>query len=463
MKDISRPRRYGIWIVIALILGGGTWYGVARTQSKPKTTLETSPVSRGDLVESISSTGTLSALEEVTVGSQVSGIVTKVLVDYNDVVEKSQLLAVIDPQTLQAQATVSRATLDKAQVAYIEAERQFEEGERLVEQGYLSTRDMRSLEVTLLTAKATLASATSDLNKNTVQLKYAEIRSPIDGVIMTRSVDPGNTVQAAMTAPTLFVVASDLTRMKILASVDETQIAQIKEGMAARFTVSGIADKVFSARVRQVRLKSTTTNNVVTYTVVLDADNPDKLLFPGMTATIDFIQSNIEGQLLVPSSALRMRIPEELRVAQTADQAGAQREAGDNGAAGPPQMPADGGGPPPGFDPANGPPPGMQPPAGFQPPAAGARTPGAGGRGMPSTLWKLDEKGKAYPVRVRVIGSDLTNSAVQPLRPDTLKDGDEVVTRVIDPNRQAAASSQGNRQGQMGMGMGMPPGGGPPR
>ena len=432
MNDISRPRRrYGIWIVLAILVAGGGYYWHRQGKKSDAVTFETAPVTRGSLIESIASTGTLSALEEVTVGSQVSGNITKVLVDFNDKVKKGQLLAVVDPQTLQAQVDSSQATLAQRQVAYDEAVRQLDEGKGLMQQKYLADHDLRTLEVAVRTTKAQLDSAKVDFNKQTVQLAYAEIRSPIDGVIVTRSVDPGNTVQASMQAPTLFVVASDLTKMKILANVDETQIAQIKENMKARFTVSGIANKVFTATVRQVRLKPTTSNNVVTYTVVLDAANPENLLFPGMTATIDFILSSIDDSLLVPASALRVRIPDAVRVA--ADQQGQSSSSagmGSAGQAGPVGQGVGQGGGGANFG-GNG-----QRAGGF----GGQGMNGFAGGGRPG-LWMINAEGKAYRVPVRVLGSDLTNMAVQPMKEDSLKEGDAVIIKVNDGSARSGSSS----------------------
>lgn len=444
MNEISRPRRYGVWIVAALAIAGAGYYWSTQAKKTEAVTLTRAAVTRGDLIESISSTGILSALQEVTVGSQVSGNVTKVLVDFNDEVKAGDLLAVVDPQTLQAQVDTSRAQLQQRQTAYDESLKQLEEGKALHVQKYISDKELRTLEVAVRNAKAQLESSTTDFNKQNVQLKYADIRSPIDGVIMTRSVDPGNTVQASMQAPTLFVVASDLTRMKILASVDETQIASIKEGMKARFTVSGIADKTFNASVRQVRLKSTTTNNVVTYTVVLDAENPDKLLFPGMTATIDFIQSNIPNTLLIPNAALRVNIPNELRVVadqlkegETAPVPG-QRPDGSAGSGRPPRATGENGD-------AN-----SRPPAGLAGRQGMNGAGGAGGGRGRNAVWLVNAEGKAYRVPVRVRGTDLSSTAIEPMQPDALKEGDEVVIRVVDPNSSSSASSRSS-QGNIGI------------
>lgn len=448
-----------------MAVGGGIAFWLTRSKDGDAATLQTTAISRGDLTESISSTGQLSALEEVTVGSQVSGTVSAVYVDYNSPVKKGELMAVIDPKTLQAQVTSARAALARAQFNYDEALRQLEEGRPLHEKNYLSEKDMRTLEVAVRTSKTQLDSAQSDFDRNNVQLQYAQIKSPIDGIVMQRSVDPGNTVQSAMTVPTMFIVASDLTKMKILATVDETQIPSIKEDMKATFTVSGIADHTFHATVQQIRLKSTTTNNVVTYTVVLHADNPDKLLFPGMTATIDFILSSHADKLLVPSAALRVRIPDALlaETAQPKDGAPTQGYPPQGAPGQFPQgrKPPDGAGPPGGAPPwgANGP--GRQARLGG---LGGA--PGMSGPGQISGVWKVNETGKAYRIPVRILSSDLTNSAVEPLREGDLKDGDQIVTRVIDPKAATQAANTGNQgqnpaMGGMG-GMGGFGGGGPP-
>ncbi len=574
MNAISRPRRYGVWILVALAAAGGVYYWSKQAKKADVITLDKTTVKRGNLIESISSTGALSALEEVTVGSQVSGIVTKVLVDFNDYVKKGDLLALVDPQTLQAQVDSSRAALIQRETAYKEAVQQLDESKPIYAQGYLSDKDIRTLQVAVNTAKAQLDAAKVDFEKQNVQLKYAEIRAPIDGIISNRNVDPGNTVQSSMTAPTMFVVASDLRTMKILATVDETQIPLIKEGMKARFTVSGLPDNVFNATVRQVRLKSTTTNNVVTYTVVLDAENPDLLLFPGMTTTISFIQSSHENVLLIPNTALRVNIPVDMRVAssssesssakddlstgqgtqhadgkaasaevvsvssvssssaagmasqrdgtQNSDRGGmmaraetsiaavdanssaegmsgrrdrgqngdhtgggmhagadgsgssaesgggmsGQRDRGQNGDhAGPSVASADGGS---ASGAASG---GMSGRDRVQGSELGGSPAGAGGGGMSgpremgqnggqgksgrsrrTAVWMVNAEGKAYSVPVRVIASDLTSSAVEPLQPDALKEGDEIVTRVVNPNSSSSTSSSKSNSALQGFG-----------
>jgi HlyD family secretion protein len=446
MNAISRPRRYGVWILVALAVAGGVYYWSNQAKKTEVITMDKAAVTRGNLVESISSTGALSASQEVTVGSQVSGIITKVLVDFNDYVKKGDLLAVVDPQTLQAQVDSARATMAQRQNAYEEAVQQLKEGKPLHEKGYLSDIDLRALEVAVRNTRLQLEAATTDFNNKNVQLKYADIRAPMDGIIMNRNVDPGNTVQSSLQAPTLFVVASDLTKMKILASVDETQIAEIKEGMKARFTVSGLADKTFNATVKQIRLKSTTNNNVVTYTVVLDAENPDKLLFPGMTTTIDFIKSNLEDVLLIPSAALRVNIPTEMRIENDRQVPGQQRQRADGQAA------AGGGG-------------GMSSQGGEGGPPAGVAGGGMGGQGMGAgggrnAVWLVNAEGLAYRVPVRVLGSDLTNTAVSPAQPDALKEGDEVVIRVVNPTSSSSSSSRNVLQGVGGTGGGGFGGGG---
>ena len=573
MNAISRPRRYGVWILVALAAAGGVYYWSKQAKKADVITLDKTTIKRGNLIESISSTGALSALQEVTVGSQVSGIVTKVLVDFNDYVKKGDLLALVDPQTLQAQVDSSRAALIQRETAYKEAVQQLDESKPIYTQGYLSDKDIRALQVAVNTSKAQLDAAKVDFEKQNVQLKYAEIRAPIDGIISNRNVDPGNTVQSSMTAPTMFVVASDLHTMKILATVDETQIPLIKEGMKARFTVSGLPDNTFNATVRQVRLKSTTTNNVVTYTVVLDAENPDLLLFPGMTATISFIQSSHENVLLIPNTALRVNIPVDMRVAssssesssakddlstgqgtqhadgkaasaevvsassvsssspagmasqrdgtqnsdrggmmaraetsiaaadanssaegmsgrrdrgQNGDHTGGGMHAGADGAgssaesgggmsgrdrsqsgdhAGPSVASADGGsasgaasGGMSGRDRAPGGELGGSPAGagggGMSGPREMGQNGGQGksGRSRRTAVWMVNAEGKAYSVPVRVIASDLTSSAVEPLQPDALKEGDEIVIRVVNPNSSSSTSSSKSNSALQGFG-----------
>ena len=573
MNAISRPRRYGVWILVALAAAGGVYYWSKQAKKADVITLDKTTIKRGNLIESISSTGALSALQEVTVGSQVSGIVTKVLVDFNDYVKKGDLLALVDPQTLQAQVDSSRAALTQRETAYKEAVQQLDESKPIYTQGYLSDKDIRALQVAVNTSKAQLDAAKVDFEKQNVQLKYAEIRAPIDGIISNRNVDPGNTVQSSMTAPTMFVVASDLHTMKILATVDETQIPLIKEGMKARFTVSGLPDNTFNATVRQVRLKSTTTNNVVTYTVVLDAENPDLLLFPGMTATISFIQSSHENVLLIPNTALRVNIPVDMRVAssssesssakddlstgqgtqhadgkaasaevvsassvssssaagmasqrdgtqnsdrggmmaraetsiaaadanssaegmsgrrdrgQNGDHTGGGMHAGADGAgssaesgggmsgrdrsqsgdhAGPSVASADGGsasgaasGGMSGRDRAPGGELGGSPAGagggGMSGPREMGQNGGQGksGRSRRTAVWMVNAEGKAYSVPVRVIASDLTSSAVEPLQPDALKEGDEIVIRVVNPNSSSSTSSSKSNSALQGFG-----------
>jgi len=576
MNAISRPRRYGVWILVALAAAGGVYYWSKQAKKADVITLDKTTVKRGNLIESIASTGALSALNEVTVGSQVSGIVTKVLVDFNDYVKKGDLLALVDPQTLQAAVDSAKSTLDQRETAYKEAVQQLKEAKPTYEQGYLSDHDYRALEVAVDTSKAQLDAAKVSLAQQNVQLKYAEIRSPIDGIISSRTVDPGNTIQGSMTPPTLFVVASDLHIMKILATVDETQITQIKEGMKAVFTVSGLPDNTFNATVRQVRLKSTTTNNVVTYTVVLDAENPDLLLFPGMTATISFIQSSHNDVLLVPNSALRVNIPVDMRVASSnsesssakaelsagqgtqnvdgkaasaevvntssvssssaagmasqrdgtqnsdrggmmaraeasiaaadansssaegmsgrhdrgqngdhtgggmhagADGAGSSAESGGGmsgqwdrgqngdhagqrvaGAANESSASSANGGGMSGRDRAQGTELGGSPAGtsggGMSGPREMGQNGGQGksGRSRRIAVWMVNAEGKAYSVPVRVIASDLTNSAVEPLQPDSLKEGDEIVTRVVNPNSSSSASSTKSNNALQGFG-----------
>lgn len=429
------------WVAGAVVVVIGGWWFLRDGDDAAKLVPETEEVARGDLRETISSTGNLQALQTVLVGTQVSGTIDNLYVDFNSKVKRNQLLALIDPSVLDSQLESSRASLSQAKARHEDAVAALEEGERLLKQAYISDRDMRTLKVAVTTSKAQLDAATADYNRSIRNRQYAEIRSPIDGVVIERAVDRGQTVAAGFQTPTLFTIAEDLTSMQIVASVDESQIGSIKVGQPASFAVSAFPGKKFNATVKQIRLKSTVTQNVVTYAVVLDADNASGELFPGMTATVDFVLKDLHDVLRVPSSALRVtRVPEELMDAETLTrmqemQAARTSGAGANGA----RMPAMGeGGPTPEQLQAlrarmaqNG--------GSMSGPQGGGPQGGQGGRGNIGNVWVLKADGKLSRVAVRVLGSDMSAAAVEPLRGE-LKPGDKIVTKMVSAQTQAQSA-----------------------
>jgi HlyD family secretion protein len=276
-------------------------------------TYTTGSVTKGDIQVVITSTGTLEALSTVDVGTQVSGIVTKLFVDYNSEVKQGQLLAVIDTTTLAAQVRDAKASLDKAKAEYNLKSALHERNKKLFDTKYLAETDLLTSETDLESAKASLKSAELSLEKAKTNLHYAYIHAPISGRIINKSVEQGQTVAASLSTPTIFTIAQDLSKMRILANVDESDIGQIKDGQKVKFTVQTYSDKEFYGYVTQIRLQATTVSNVVNYTVVIQADNEDKLLLPGMTATVDFYVNSRTDILLIPNGALRFTAPDNLK------------------------------------------------------------------------------------------------------------------------------------------------------
>ena len=269
-------------------------------------------VTRGDLSTTITSTGTIEALSTVDVGTQVSGRIDKIFVDFNDHVKKGKLLAILDTTALWLQVKDAEAGLQKAQAQYVQTNAQFSLDSSLYAKGLSSEIDYITSKTANETALSGFKSAKTTLERAKTNLDYAFIYSPINGIIINRNVEQGQTVAASLSAPTLFVIAEDLSKMRILASVDESDIGQIKVGQDAEFTVQAYPETEFKGKVVQIRLDPTVESNVVNYTVVVNADNQNNLLLPGMTATIDFYVEKRNDVLMVPNTALRFQPTEAM-------------------------------------------------------------------------------------------------------------------------------------------------------
>lgn len=267
-------------------------------------------VTQGTLETLVSSTGTLAALETVEVGTQVSGTIARIDVDYNDRVRKGQVLAMLDQALFDAQVREAAANVDRARATLAQAEDEYRRNRPLFEKGFLSAQEFLPVTTGVDTARASLAAAEASLARARTNLAYTVIRSPIDGTVIKRSVEAGQTVAASLNTPTLFLIARDLAHMQIEADVDESDIGQIRQGQQVRFTVQSYPGEIFRGTVSQIRLQPRTISNVVNYTVLIDARNEAGVLLPGMTATIDFVISRVEEALLVPNAALRFQPPE---------------------------------------------------------------------------------------------------------------------------------------------------------
>jgi len=268
-------------------------------------TFETIKVEKGNIANVVTATGTIEAVTSVEVGTQVSGIIEKIYVDFNDNVKQGQLLAQLDKKQLSAQLEQSRATFDqaKAQLNYQEAT--FNRLKVLYEKKLIAQSDYDQALYNYENAKASLKNAQSSYDRNLVNLNYSTIYSPIDGVVLNRAIEEGQTVAASFNTPTLFTIVNDLTQMEVETSVDEADIGKVQKDQRVEFTVDAYPDLKFEGKVSEVRLQPTTTNNVVTYDVILSAPNPEKKLMPGMTASATIYVEEKDSTLMLSGKATR--------------------------------------------------------------------------------------------------------------------------------------------------------------
>lgn len=293
-------------IIAVLLLATGGYYYFSLSE-KTNDEYDFAELTRGDIFSTITSTGTLEAVTKVEVGTQVSGKIEKIYYDYNDEVNQGQLLALLDTTFLSASVNDAEASLSRMEALQEEADKKFELAKTLFEKQMISEIDYISAKTAAKTADANLQSSRSSLERAKTNLQYAFIKSPITGTIISRNIEEGQTVAASLQAPTLFTIANDLSNMEILASVDESDIGEIKKGQRVKFTVPAYWDKEFEGYVRQIRLQPNIVSNVVSYTVVVNAKNDESLLLPGMTATLDFYISEAVDVIKIPASALNFR------------------------------------------------------------------------------------------------------------------------------------------------------------
>ena len=281
-------------------------------EKKQETEFSTSKVVTGNIQTSITATGTIEPVTSVTVGTQVSGIVAHLYVDYNSVVKKGQVIAELDKTNLTSELNTARANLSSAQSTLNYQQANFNRYQTLYDKGLVSADDFENARLTYLKAKDQVTTATQSLQKAQTNLGYATITSPIDGVVLSKSVEEGQTVAASFNTPELFTIAQDLTDMRVIADIDEADIGGVKEGQRVAFTVDAFPDDSFEGKVTQVRQQPTTESNVVTYEVVISAPNNDLKLKPGLTANVTIYTMEKNGVLVAPSKALRFMPNEAL-------------------------------------------------------------------------------------------------------------------------------------------------------
>lgn len=317
---MKKKKISGVWAIVGVVVAIAViaWL-LSRGKKDDTVNFTTEAVAPANIENSVTATGSIEAVKTVTVGTQVSGIIDKLYVDYNSVVKKGQVIAELDKQNLLSQLNSSKAALSQAQanltsamsdLAYQKAN--YQRYRTLYNKGLIAANDYEQAHLSWQTAAATVAerrdavaSAREEVNRAQTNLSYAVITSPIDGVVISKSVEEGQTVAASYSTPTLFTIAKDLKDMRVIADVDEADIGGVKVGQRVTFTVDAYPDDTFEGAVTQVRQEATTTNNVVTYEVVISAPNQDLKLKPGLTANVTIYTQETKGVLSVPSKALR--------------------------------------------------------------------------------------------------------------------------------------------------------------
>ena len=302
MKGIMKA---GVMALTALAL-------LSSCEKKQQTEFSTSKIVKGNIQTSITATGTIEPVTSVTVGTQVSGIVAHLYVDYNSVVKKGQVIAELDKTNLTSELNTARANLSSAQSTLNYEQANFSRYQTLYDKGLVSAHDYENARLTYLKAKDQVTTATQSVQKAQTNLGYATITSPIDGVVLSKSVEEGQTVAASFNTPELFTIAQDLTDMRVIADIDEADIGGVREGQRVAFTVDAFPDDSFEGKVTQVRQQPTTESNVVTYEVVISAPNNDLKLKPGLTANVTIYTLEKNDVLVAPSKALRFMPNEAL-------------------------------------------------------------------------------------------------------------------------------------------------------
>ena len=301
MKKISKV--YVAAGVVAMV--AVAFWMMSGGKKEETVTFDTAKVAPANLMTSVTATGTIEPVTSVTVGTQVSGIVSKLYVDYNSVVKKGQVIAELDKTNLVSQLNASKATLASAQSKLNYESSNYKRYDALYKKGLVSADEYENAQLTYKQAREQVASAKEEVQRAQTNLGYATITSPIDGIVLSKAVEEGQTVVASFSTPELFTIAQNLKEMQVVADVDEADIGDVREGERVTFTVDAYPDDTFEGTVKQVRQEATTTNNVVTYEVVISAPNADLKLKPGLTANVTIYTAERKNVTCVPSKALR--------------------------------------------------------------------------------------------------------------------------------------------------------------
>jgi HlyD family secretion protein len=311
MKIFTKKR---VLLAVGVLVAGAAtaaYLHSKKDQPIPDSKYRSAIVDNGNITQTVTATGTINPVALINVGSQVSGTVVELKADFNDHVKKGQVLLKLDPTIFNAQIRQVEASVASAQASMRLAQSNFERNQRLVAQNYVSTLTLDQSRRELDVAKANIKLAEAQLARSQADLDNSVIRAPIDGVVIKRTIDLGQTVAASFTTPNLFQIARDLTKMQIDTSVSEADVGALRDGQPARFVVDAYPDREFDASMRQFRLAPNVVQNVVTYNVVLDVENKQELLKPGMTAQVRLVVGNRDNVLRIPTAALRFRLSDE--------------------------------------------------------------------------------------------------------------------------------------------------------
>ncbi|MCU7496118.1 MAG: efflux RND transporter periplasmic adaptor subunit [Ignavibacteria bacterium] len=408
-------RRIIVVSAVSLLIIAAVSYYLFASGKNDKNSYKFVKIEKGSIESLVSSTGVLNPVVTVQVGSQVSGTIARIFTDFNHKVKKGELIALIDTTFLSASVRDAQSSLDKAQAQFTQAGKDLERIKVMVQKNLAAQTDLETAEYNYAVAKAGVKSAQASLDRAKINLRYAKITAPISGTVIARNVDVGQTVAASLQAPTLFLIANDLSQMQIIANVDESDIGQIKVGQNVTFTVQAYPDKTFEGLVQQIRLQPTTIQNVVNYSVVINVSNNEGYLMPGMTATINFQIAHADNVLKVPNAALRMRpTPEMIAQAKSSPGRNAESNRRDSSAqAGSQNLATQNTGP--------------QNKSGqalFQ-----------GQRKNSALLWFIDERGKLQALRVR---TGLSDGQFTEVSSDKIHEGMDVVSGIVSSTTQTS-------------------------
>ncbi|MBI3729763.1 MAG: efflux RND transporter periplasmic adaptor subunit [Burkholderiales bacterium] len=400
-----------VFVAIALLLVAGaaaTYYQRENNKAReeePK--YKTAVVDKGNITQTVTASGTLNPVALINVGSQVSGTVVELKADFNDRVKQGQVLLKLDPTIFNAQIKQSEASLASAEASRRLAQATLERNQKLVTQNYISGTAMDQAKREVEVADANIKLARAQLDRVKADLNNSVIRSPIDGVIIKRTIDMGQTVAASFQTPNLFQIARDLTKMQIDTSVSEADVGSLKDGLPARFVVDAYPDREFEAKLRQFRLAANVQQNVVTYNVVLDVDNKDELLKPGMTAQVRLVVGSRENVVRIPTAALRYKPSEEEQAKEAKALKDKEKKASGSASSAASAS-------------ANLPAPDVDDDVAFRTKKDLTRT---------FKLYKLEDKNQAKTVDVKI---GLSNFKYTEVISGDLKPGDKVITRALD-------------------------------